>query len=84
MNTNTQQLLIEHYQTYPKLQAEDIFKYVYQSAFGCEHLVSDPASALNYIKEEYASVSPTAAPLIERLDGVIAAVFPILQLLCKL
>ena len=33
----TRALLTKHYQTYPKLQTEDIFKYLFQSAFGCEH-----------------------------------------------
>ena len=69
MNNNTKQLLIRHYQTYPKLQAEDLFKYVYQSAYGCEHLVSDQNSALKYIETEYADIPHTTAPLIEKLDG---------------
>ena len=69
MNTNIKQLLIQHYKTYPKLQAEDLFKYVYQSAYGCEHLVSDPISALNYIEAEYANIPKNAAPLIEKLAG---------------
>ncbi len=65
----TRELLIKHYQRYPKLQIEDIFKYLYQSAFGCEHLVSDEKSALDYIKREYETLSKTALPLVESLDG---------------
>jgi len=73
-NTNnrrsvTRQLLIEHYRSYPLLQAEDIFKYIFQSAFGCEHLVSDGETALAYIETEYADISVDQPPLIERLDG---------------
>ena len=69
MVNTTEQLLIKHFQTYPNLQAEDIFKYLYQSAFGCEHLLSNEDAALSYIKSEYASVSKTAEALTEPLDG---------------
>jgi hypothetical protein len=65
----TRDLLIKHYQTYPKLQTEDIFKYLYQSAFGCEHLVSDEETALAYIRREYEFVPKTDVPLVEPLDG---------------
>ena len=67
MNKNTRELLLNHYKTYPALQSEDIFKYLFQSAFGCEHLVSDESAALNYIKKE----RETAASLqsIDKLDG---------------
>jgi len=65
----TRALLIKHYQTYPKLQTEDIFKYLFQSAFGCEHLVADEDTVLAYIRREYEAVPKTDAPLIEPLDG---------------
>lgn len=75
MNENkTRELLIRHYQRYPKLQIEDIFKYLFQSAFGCEHLVSSEETALDYIKREYETVSKTESPLIEPLDGEYARV----------
>ena len=67
MTANTRALLLEHYKKYPKLRAEDIFKYLFQSVFGCEHLMSDPSSALNYIKKELENVS--ALPTIDELDG---------------
>lgn len=71
MNKNeaTRKRLIEHYNAYPALQAEDVFKYLFQSAFGCEHLVSNQEAALAYIKREYETVSKTAEPYIEPLDG---------------
>ena len=52
----TRELLIEHYNKYPLLKTEDIFKYVFQSAFGCEHLASDLGAALAYMEKEYAEV----------------------------
>ena len=52
---HTRALLSQHCSTYPGLQTEDIFKYLYHSAFGCDHLVSNEAAALHYIQAEYAA-----------------------------
>ena len=52
MDKNTRALLLEHYRRYPKLGAEDVFKYLYQSSFGCEHLVSDEERVLCYIRHK--------------------------------
>ena len=71
----TRQNLIQYYQNYPNLQAEDIFKYLFQSAFGCEHLVSNEDAALNYIEREYATLSQTENPKIEPLDGDYSRVY---------
>ncbi len=67
MESKTRTLLLEHYRKYPLLQAEDIFKYLFQSAFGCEHLVSDYAAALNYIKKERELLE--SLPTLDELDG---------------
>ena len=67
MTSNTRALLLEHYKKYPKLRAEDIFKYLFQSVFGCEHLVSDPSAALNYIKKE--REMSVSSPTLDELDG---------------
>jgi thymidylate kinase len=63
----TRDLLLKHYRKYPLLRAEDIFKYLFQSAFGCEHLVSDLSAALNYIKKEREST--VSLPTLDELDG---------------
>lgn len=65
----TRALLLQHFHNYPKMQIEDIFKHLYHSAFGCDHLVSDEAAALRYIQAEYAAASDTAAENTEPLDG---------------
>ncbi len=65
----TRQSLIEHYRTYPKLQIGDILKFLYQSSFGCEHLLSDPSAAIDYIREEAARCHPHVGEWIEPLDG---------------
>ena len=62
-------LLMEHYQTYPKLQLGDVLKFLYQSAFGCEHLLSNPSAAIDYIRKEAANCHSHEGDLIEPLDG---------------
>ena len=74
-NEKTRRLLTEHFAAYPKLQAEDIFKFLYQSAFGCEHLVSCEDDALTYIEAEYKTVSKTEKPHTQALDGDYSRVF---------
>ena len=74
-NQKTRERLIAHFQAYPKLQAEDVFKYLFQSAFGCEHLVSSEDVALSYIQREYATLSQTELPKIEPLDGDYSRVY---------
>ncbi len=70
----TCELLIMHCQNYPKLQIQDIFKFLYQSSFGCEHLVSDPETVTNYIQKEYESISGYKQPVVEQLDGAYCRV----------
>lgn len=65
----TRQLLIMHYQTYPHLQVQDVLKFLHQSAFGCEHLVSSRENATAYIESEYAHIDHTTPALVEPLDG---------------
>ena len=65
----TRALLIGHYQAYPKLPILDIFKFLFQSAFGCEHLVSDEEKALKYIRSEYAAIIADSEPKTDKLDG---------------
>ena len=52
-NEETKRLVLEHLKKYPLLAVQDIFKYVYQSAFGCEHMVASEERAIDYIKREY-------------------------------
>ena len=65
----TQKLLISHYQSYPKLQIEDVFKFLFQSSFGCEHLVCGEDMALDCIIREYQGLSKSDLPKTEPLDG---------------
>ena len=67
---STKELLLNHYTAYQRLEVADIFKFVFQSAFGCEHLVSSEERALNYIKAELERIKDDkSAPRIDALDG---------------
>lgn len=65
----TRELLISHYQTYPLLQLQDLFKFLYQSAFGCEHMITAPKTVIHYISEEYTAIDHSLLPALEALDG---------------
>lgn len=69
----TRKALIDHYQRYPKLQIQDVFKFLYQSAFGCEHFVASTDAATRMIEEEYSRLCIKDDP-IETLDGAYSRV----------
>ena len=70
MNKSTKQLIVTHYNTYPKMQIQDVFKFIFQSAFGCEHLVSSEERALAYINAELERIKGESYEArIDRLDG---------------
>ena len=65
----TKKLLLEHFDNYPRLQIADLFKYIHQSAFGCEHMVSSEEFAIEYIRKEYNALTVKSAREVEMLDG---------------
>ena len=71
----TRELLINHYKQYPKMEIQDMLKYIFQSSFGCEHMVSSQNFATDYIKKEYASLTKCDCPLVDPLDGEYSRVY---------
>ena len=61
--------LVCHCKRYPKLQIRDMFKYIYQSSFGCEHMISSPEAVEDYIRKETEQYVSVAEEVIEPLDG---------------
>lgn len=63
--------LVEHCRCHPAMTVRDLFKFLYQSAFGCEHLIASPEAVLGYLKAEYESAVPqeTENTLVEPLAG---------------
>lgn len=66
--------LKEHFARYPHLKIEDIFKFLHQSAFGPEHLLSSPEVATARIRGEAEVMKEADRPLSEALDGSYARV----------
>ena len=46
-------LLLRHFQLYPKMQAVDAVKLLYQNAFGPGHIVSDESAVLKFLESEF-------------------------------
>lgn len=79
ISETTKKQLTEHYKKYPELQLQDIFKYIYQSSFGCEHMLSSYETAVDYIRKEYEN-AVFSLQLSDKLDGEYSRVhFSVLQ-----
>lgn len=65
----TKSALCRQCEMYPKLSVADLFKFIYQSSFGCEHMVSDVVSVKAYLYKEAETAHPAKGELIEPLDG---------------
>ncbi len=72
MNT-TRERLLSYCTAYPALQIEDLFKYVFQSSFGCEHAVSSLDTAVERIAAEKVDKGHTPQA-IEPLDGAYSRI----------
>ncbi|MBE6031778.1 MAG: hypothetical protein E7224_01115 [Clostridiales bacterium] len=66
---NLRDILINYCRTYPKLQLRDVFKFLHQSSFGCEHMVASLDSAIDHICREAETMASVDRPLIEELAG---------------
>ena len=58
-----------HCARYPALTLQDVCKALYQSAFGCEHLIADPSAAADFIRAEAESSRDCAPEQVEPLCG---------------
>ena len=67
--------LLAHCAAYPALLPRDLFKYIYQSAFGCEHLLASQTDAAAYIRREYEAIGAVPPKSPEWLDGAYHRVF---------
>ena len=67
-NERTRKALLEHCGRYPGLKIRDVFKFLYQSSFGCEHMVSSLEAVTNWIRKEH-SCAVTGDGMVDPLDG---------------
>lgn len=47
------EILIRHWEHYPRMEAQDLVKLIYQSEFGGGHLIRDPGESLRRLQAEY-------------------------------
>ena len=66
--TDIRDFLRAHCARYPELALQDVFKALYQSTFGCEHLIADPSAAADYIRAEAARSGDRISELVELLS----------------
>lgn len=71
----TRARLLTHAAAYPRMGVRDLFKFIFQSAYGCEHLLASEADAVRYIRSEREIIGTRASHLPERLDGAYSRVF---------
>ena len=62
--------LKEQYSIYPKMLLQDFFKGLFQSVYGCEHLVSDEKQGLLKLREEAEGNVPIRENYIEPLGDI--------------
>lgn len=62
-------LLQNEFSLYPKAEARDILKLIYQSTFGCAHLVEDEQKSLERIAAESGALLPGASPVVRDIGG---------------
>lgn len=54
-------VLLENFKRYPRTQIQDMVKLIYQSEFGCGHIIDDADSSLKRLKNEYFSLTNEAS-----------------------
>lgn len=52
----TREKILNHISRFPRLEIQDLRKFIYQSSYGPEHMISDEKRALAYIEEEFKSL----------------------------
>lgn len=73
--TDIRDFLRAHCARYPELALQDVFKALYQSTFGCEHLIADPSAAADYIRAEAVTVSPSSSSCSAATTAVCTSAF---------
>lgn len=65
----TESILKKHTENYPQLMPEDVFKFIYQSVYGCGHMVENSPCITEYIESEANNKDKNIIEETEPLDG---------------
>uniref|UniRef100_UPI00405628D5 uridine kinase family protein n=1 Tax=Acetatifactor sp. TaxID=1872090 RepID=UPI00405628D5 len=74
IRTEWKTYLIEQADMHPSMEPQDVYKMMYQAAFGAEHLLQDPDAAYAYLQKEYEAVEPENEALYEAISHDICRV----------
>ncbi len=69
MQDSMRSVLAHHIERYPLMEVQDAIKLLFQSEFGCEHMLTDCASAYSFLANEYGSLRQNNAPLLEDIGN---------------
>lgn len=61
-------LFMKQAQMHPAMEPQDVYKLMFQAAFGAEHLLADKQAAYRYFIREYDGVQPREMPLYEQIQ----------------
>ena len=63
-------ILLQHFDAYPQMEAQDAVKLIYQQEFGPEHMIRDAAKALEKLRQEMDGLTPGPnEPLYEAIGN---------------
>lgn len=68
VKTEWKEYLRQQAALHPSMQPQDVYKLIYQAAFGAEHLLEDEEAAFAYFEREYQAVSPRDEALYEQIS----------------
>jgi hypothetical protein len=76
--SNLRRILTDQVARYPRMQVQDLYKFLHQAALGSEHAVRDTAMARDWLRREIAGLDTATAfePLVDPLspDGKLVRV----------
>ncbi len=50
---NIDEIIIDHYKKYPKIETQDFLKLIHQHTFGCGHYIINTSDNYDYLKDEW-------------------------------
>ena len=66
---DTKEAILLQCRTYPMLEIRDLFKFLYQSSFGCEHLIASADAVTENIHKEYENLKDSIGAKTEAKEN---------------
>lgn len=71
VQTGWKQYLRNQIQLHPSMEPQDVYKMMFQAAFGAEHILQEKEAAYAYLKSEFEETKPSDESLLEQIgEGV--------------